>query len=53
MAPPIKNTSAFSISALIKLQQIFDLNPENGELIWKTPTVPQIKVGTGGGPPTL
>ena len=32
-----------------QLQQIFDLNPENGELIWKTPTVPQIKVGTVAG----
>ena len=32
-----------------QLQQIFDLNPENGELIWKTPTVPQVKVGTVAG----
>ena len=32
-----------------QLQQIFDLNPENGELIWKTPTVPKVKVGTVAG----
>jgi hypothetical protein len=32
-----------------KLQQIFDLNVETGELIWKRPTVPQVKVGTVAG----
>jgi HNH endonuclease len=32
-----------------QLQQIFDLNPETGELIWKRPTVPQVKVGTVAG----
>ena len=36
-----------------QLQQIFDLNPENGELIWKRPTVPQVKVGTVAAADTL
>jgi hypothetical protein len=32
-----------------RLCQIFDLNFETGELIWRSPTAPQIKAGTVAG----
>jgi hypothetical protein len=32
-----------------RLRQIFDLNFETGELIWRSPTAPQINAGTVAG----
>jgi AP2 domain len=47
--PPKKRGPIASKITQARLRQIFDLNFETGELIWRSPTAPQIKAGTVAG----